>query len=715
MNQPQIFVKSICLATGEKMAGRELACGKFQSSLSAGNFLFYLIELNDSYPNSKVIKKVIQILDNSTKTAGDEILDDNFEKILQNLNEGLARLAESGENSWIGNLNMIVGLIDGTELLMAQSGSITGYIFRKNKISAITEKNVNEANFHPLKTFTDITSGQVSPSDHLIFGNFDLFSRISLDRVRTIINQDNFHQESTELFKYLRRNKAFDVNAIFISITDEENVDPSETPDILYIDAPDETVKKFVEKKLIPAYKFTEKYLVIFGKAVFKASKVFYKFSNKYWHEKIGPKLKNASASIKTKTDAQFPTRGNSNIKIKANSYMNVKSGRLAAITPFLINVGNYLKLLTLKKNRKYLYAILILIFLSLGYWKLKSNNDKKSEKAKEVQLLNSFDKASSDFAKIKEDLALGRTVDNAAISDVLAAAEKAKEIPANAEKASKLADEVRTVLDERTKTVRLPSSSSTNFADGLTSIVMSGNIVYGINTEEKIYSLDTRGDSSKLIASLSSDYGIPVAMTASRQSGNLIIATSKNRLFSLNTDTKALSELIINAEPKTWSLATAIATYSTNIYILSSDNGVVWKHSQIDGGYSKGTSYLDTKKVSIQGAVDFAIDGNIYVLSNEGSVVKFVKGVYEPDFSLKNIPTPNDQILIPKRIFTDEDTNSLFVLDKKLDRIIKFDKSGEYSNQYLLDGQPIDNFVVNAKLQKIWILSGNKIYAGSL
>jgi hypothetical protein len=45
----------------------------------------------------------------------------------------------------------------------------------------------------------------------------------------------------------------------------------------------------------------------------------------------------------------------------------------------------------------------------------------------------------------------------------------------------------------------------------------------------------------------------------------------------------------------------------------------------------------------------------------------------------------------------------------------VKFDKSGDFVDNYTFEGIQIEDFVVNAKLQKIWALAGGKIYEGEL
>ena len=95
-------------------------------------------------------------------------------------------LTEMSDNLWIGNLNAVVGLIDQDELLMSQTGNVTGYIFRQNKISSLTDQSDAEASPQPSRTFTDITSGTILSGDQLVFGNNELFNRISVDRLLSV-------------------------------------------------------------------------------------------------------------------------------------------------------------------------------------------------------------------------------------------------------------------------------------------------------------------------------------------------------------------------------------------------------------------------------------------------------------------------------------------------------------------------------------------------
>jgi hypothetical protein len=148
----------------------------------------------------------------------------------------------------------------------------------------------------------------------------------------------------------------------------------------------------------------------------------------------------------------------------------------------------------------------------------------------------------------------------------------------------------------------------------------------------------------------------------------------------------------------------------------LDSDGGNIWKHShQQDNIYAKGSTYTTSSKTILRGAVDIAIDGNVYILESNGQLARFSKGSLDSTFSLENIPAPNNTIGIPAKIFTNSETNYLYVLDQKLNRILRFNKSGQFVSQYALTGTQIDDFAVNDKLAKMIVLAGGKIYQFNL
>jgi len=56
-----------------------------------------------------------------------------------------------------------------------------------------------------------------------------------------------------------------------------------------------------------------------------------------------------------------------------------------------------------------------------------------------------------------------------------------------------------------------------------------------------------------------------------------------------------------------------------------------------------------------------------------------------------------------------------IYILDRDNSRVIRYEKNGQYSNQFIFDGIDIDQFFVNPRVQKMWITSGRDVYEVSL
>ena len=169
-------------------------------------------------------------------------------------------------------------------------------------------------------------------------------------------------------------------------------------------------------------------------------------------------------------------------------------------------------------------------------------------------------------------------------------------------------------------------------------------------------------------------------------------------------------------AEDARWETANSITNYVGSLYLLDGVVGQIYKHTSSSSQFNAGEEYISTTNINLKQSISLAIDGSIYVLKNDGKVLKLQKSKLQ-DFSLKNIPTPHDKIVQPVKIFTDADTPSIYILDLAQKRILEFDKDGQYIHQYALPEtfSKITDFVVSTKSRKIWILDSNSVYEISI
>lgn len=156
----------------------------------------------------------------------------------------------------------------------------------------------------------------------------------------------------------------------------------------------------------------------------------------------------------------------------------------------------------------------------------------------------------------------------------------------------------------------------------------------------------------------------------------------------------------------KYWNQAVSLSPYQGNLYILDQKTGIL-KFVAAQDGFGK-TEYFPGTPPDLSKAQSLSIDGSIWILTQEGKILKYTKG--EPEsFVITGLDKP---LKNPSKIFTTRDIDNLYILDNGNGRIIKLDKNGAYQNQYNADIlQSAKDFEILEKDQKALILSRDKIW----
>jgi len=167
------------------------------------------------------------------------------------------------------------------------------------------------------------------------------------------------------------------------------------------------------------------------------------------------------------------------------------------------------------------------------------------------------------------------------------------------------------------------------------------------------------------------------------------------------------------------WLKPQAIGGYQGNLYILDPLLNRILKFVPTDNAYTTPpTDYLSAQlDVNLIGAVDMAIDGNVYVLFADGQIKKFFKGEAQP-FTMAGLPTP---MRSPTTIFVSgpkrPDANGfVYVTDTGNERILQFDKAGNFIRQFRANpGEPqlrnLRGIYVDEDKGRMFIVSGKTLW----
>ncbi len=153
------------------------------------------------------------------------------------------------------------------------------------------------------------------------------------------------------------------------------------------------------------------------------------------------------------------------------------------------------------------------------------------------------------------------------------------------------------------------------------------------------------------------------------------------------------------------WEAVQAISVYQGNIYVLDRKKGV-FKYIASGSGFGKTSYFKETPDLALAKAI--AIDGSVWILLGDGTVLKYTKGQSDT-FKIKGLEKP---FANPIKILTSKDIENVYILDPGAGRVVKLSKDGSFKASVGADViKQAKDFEVLEKDKRILILSNDKIW----
>lgn len=708
------------------------------------------------FPVSQIGSRIITTF-KKAYYAGDSSSDlVNFEGAVKKVNEVLLSLTEQGETEWIGHLNAVIGVIINKDIHLTSAGLAQALLFRDGKVSYITEKKTNNQP-HPLKTFGSIISGTLLTDDAILMTTPDLMNTADLTTLKGYFEELSAFRVGSQLLKYIRRSKIKTVGTIIIKLT-TKSLSTVSDPEVLYTD------QVFKDKTLALRQYWQDQILPLFHIGVAKSIELSQK-AHQQTKTKIIPTSKVVATTIIQKTNS-----GLTSAWLKTKPMVNKQSQKIAssfdsALTGikdkrdtthfeddsaesiigksiFTINdyqdeiakneskkskVKNFkgqikrtylflwLKTLKMskrfkgKKNKPLLLTIggillVILLITSIAIQRHYKDNQTATDKQQ-----SALDKANNKLNSGKT--ALTKNQNQTAQADFYQAITLAKPLVNSplSSRAKTILESAQNESDKLTNTTRIDKPKQITEINGSNFQIASNN-GYSINSKGEIYETGLINNAvSSQVAKLPSHDNTVTATTVT-DDDNLIINTKNKNLYELNSQTNKLTKF--NSASHDLISSTAISFFGNTIYMLDPANNQIWKYGISGDNLDSRTEYIPNSKIDLANATGLAIDGSIYVLYKDGRVKQLVKGV-DQNFSLASLPLASDNIDDAISLYTNEETNSIYTLDKGQSRVIEYNKTGQFVHQYILNNQlkDIKSFVIQPKGLTGYIVNKSQVY----
>jgi hypothetical protein len=121
---------------------------------------------------------------------------------------------------------------------------------------------------------------------------------------------------------------------------------------------------------------------------------------------------------------------------------------------------------------------------------------------------------------------------------------------------------------------------------------------------------------------------------------------------------------------------------FNNTAYLLDSGVGQIWRYPLAGDVLGEGNSYFRSPYAPLKESLDMAIDGAIYVLQKNGSILKYYNR--QPvQFTVTGLPEPIKRAAALAVSGPDQFRGSLYILDAESGSVVELSKAGQFVRQY--------------------------------
>jgi hypothetical protein len=166
------------------------------------------------------------------------------------------------------------------------------------------------------------------------------------------------------------------------------------------------------------------------------------------------------------------------------------------------------------------------------------------------------------------------------------------------------------------------------------------------------------------------------------------------------------MDNLPINIKGNTYNFISA-DIYNNRIYLLNNKDSQIFRYNIFANELSSSPYAWLKEAINLETAVDMSIDGHIYILKNDGEVLKLLRG-NTVDFTMEKVDPPLNK---PTKLFVSPELQYIYILEPEGKRLVLFDKTGQFLMQYYSDKfTDLKDFIVDEQNKIIYLLNSASI-----
>ena len=654
----------------------------FHENVGEGQEIYFLAKFSKNAENARISAESIfgSIVDSFKFDSRGEA-GDRFEDALKSANTQAKKLGLHRSE----RANIVVAFFDFQALYLATSGEAQASLMRTNTISRITEEVDGS------ELFNNLLSGQVAIDDVVVLSNLDIMGAIPATRAADILSRENFDEASSALRQELTVKTDIDLLVTVLGIGKKSS---SGTPGFL-----SKMVSKISSGSELKSEEPVERVEVIEETIV--VEELIPQEEEIQQEELFAEREEIEEPGVEDDFEEDYiPEDSEEEYEQYEESYEPEPS-----IMDRLPKFNNLPK----KQLKMIAGGVLGVLIIVLG-----------------VRFATSFE--SQETSQLREQLTIAREAlqqadtfliqgDRASASELLKQAQTATQTVLNSKSKTYRSDAQFLLADVQEKQLQVENAKK-----------VTPQLLADLSTKNESISA---GGLAELRGNLFAYDGKEVYKTVRNIVEKGVVVTEKANILSSTprpdqnvllfyTDAPQIVEFSagvvtpMSTEDTSWKNGIDIASYLRFAYVLDPIENQIWKYERKRSTYTGASAY--NKGADLSRAVSMAIDGAIYILSDDGTVQKLFRGEKQ-DFAfreLPSIPFAGDKL----KIYTTDEHDYLYVLDPDNARVLVFtkgDRFATYKKQVLFNLPGAVDFSVDAAGQKVNVVTENKIYEFSL
>jgi hypothetical protein len=632
--------------------------------------LYVIGEIRNVLPQNRLLlNKIADEIKKSYYSINTSSLEELLRTSLASANNFLEKEEKEDNVSWLGNLSLAAFNIKGLDISFSKIGKIKILLLRGEKIIDLSDElEVKEMNSDS-KAFSNIVSGNLSPSDKLIVLTQSVFELISknnllIDLLSIFTKEINLKQADKEIKKILNNKEKLleKLSGVFL---------------LIELEKPEKETTK-IKKPISSKESFLSINLPSFDtirnqKILNKLTRINFSFLKKLTFPKklprpFIPKIKFNKINFTSLFSYFSPTKKDFHLK-----NINLKQSIILILIFFIIlGVGNQLFKIGKEKEIERIEIKIREIQdkineaeNALAYHNEKKANNLYQEAWKDITTLSQDEKIT-----LKDEIMETKQL----IKDKLFGINKIEEI---------ISPELFFEIEPKDI---FPQK-----------LIITGEDFFIANQESyKIWQI--KNNELLLISDLKE-----FSLIESFNDYLLLFSPPNKISFLKNKEINNKNISISYSDPS----IIDISSFGSNIYLVDQSIGSIIRVPFREEETLKGIFWLNKETEKLSNPKSMAIDGSIWIIDNNNSIKKYYKGELEKEINIETFPSLN-QI---SKIITYSNAYYVYLLDPEENRIIIINKEGEVKKQLLFSEEKLLDFHLTETEESVYVLTSQGIY----